>query len=53
VVFSGKAAPLALVGDDFAGAAVWTGGIVFGVVIISLYSWLNSVSGPVPHPGQV
>ena len=52
VVFSGKAAPLALVGDDFAGAAVWTGGIVFGLVIISLYSWLNRVSGPVSRPGQ-
>jgi putative OPT family oligopeptide transporter len=50
VVFSGKAAPLALVGDDFAVAAVWVGGIVFAVNIIALYSWLNRVSGPAP-PG--
>ena len=50
VVFSGKAAPLALVGDDFAVAAVWVGGIVFAVTIIALYSWLNRVSGPAP-PG--
>jgi putative OPT family oligopeptide transporter len=50
VVFSGKATPLALVGDDFADAAVWVGGIVFAVTIIALYSWLNRVSGPAP-PG--
>jgi putative OPT family oligopeptide transporter len=49
VVFSGKAAPLALVGDDFAVAAVWVGGIVFAVTIIALYSWLNRVSGPAPQ----
>jgi putative OPT family oligopeptide transporter len=48
VVFSGKATPLALVGDGFADAAVWVGGIVFGVTIIALYSWLNRVSGPAP-----
>jgi hypothetical protein len=46
VVFSGKAAPLALVGDDFAEAAVWVGGIVFAVAVFALYSWLNRVSGP-------
>jgi len=48
VVFSGKAAPLALVGDDFAKAAVWVGGIVFAVTVVALYSWLNRVSGPAP-----
>jgi putative OPT family oligopeptide transporter len=48
VVFSGKAAPLALVGDGFAEAAVWVGGIVFVATIIALYSWLNRVSGPAP-----
>jgi putative OPT family oligopeptide transporter len=48
VVFSGKAAPLALVGDDFAEAAVWVGGIVFAVAVFALYSWLNRVSGPAP-----
>ena len=48
VVFSGKAAPLALVCDDFVTAAVWVGGIVFAMTIIALYSWLNRVSGPAP-----
>ena len=51
VVFSGKAAPLALVGDKFADAAVWVGGIVFAMTIIALYSWLNRVSGPAPAAG--
>jgi len=46
VVFSGKATPLAVVGDDFAGASVWVGGIVFAVTIIALYNWLNRISGP-------
>ena len=48
VVFSGKAAPLALVGEGFAEAAVWVGGIVFVGTIVALYSWLNRVSGPAP-----
>ncbi|HLZ97818.1 MAG TPA: oligopeptide transporter, OPT family [Steroidobacteraceae bacterium] len=53
VVFSGKATPLALVGDGFAETAVWVGGIVFAVTILALYSWLNRVSGPAPpHVGR-
>ncbi|MGO9994295.1 MAG: OPT family oligopeptide transporter [Steroidobacteraceae bacterium] len=48
VVFSGKAAPLALVGGEFADASVWVGGIVFAASIIALYAWLNRVSGPAP-----
>ena len=48
VVFSGKGAPLALVGDEFADASVWVGGIVFAVSIVALYAWLNRVSGPAP-----
>jgi putative OPT family oligopeptide transporter len=48
VVFSGNAAPLALVGDEFADASVWVGGIVFAASIIALYAWLNRVSGPAP-----
>jgi putative OPT family oligopeptide transporter len=50
VVFSGKATPLALVGENFANAAEWVGGIVFAATIYALYSWLNRVSGPAP-PG--
>jgi putative OPT family oligopeptide transporter len=45
VVFSGKAAPLALVGDAFAGTALWVGGIAFALSIIALYRWLNRLSG--------
>ncbi len=48
VVFSGKAAPLALVGDEFAAASVWLGGIVFAVSLVALYAWLNRVSGSAP-----
>jgi putative OPT family oligopeptide transporter len=48
VVFSGKAAPLALVGDEFADASVWVGGTAFAASIIALYAWLNRVSGPAP-----
>ncbi|MEO7064596.1 MAG: oligopeptide transporter, OPT family [Dokdonella sp.] len=45
VVFSGKAAPLALVGDMFAGnAAVWIGGIAFALSIILLYRWISRLS---------
>ncbi|MDB6085994.1 MAG: oligopeptide transporter, family [Gammaproteobacteria bacterium] len=48
VVFSGNATPLALVGERFADASVWVGGIVFTLAAIALYSWLNRVSGPAP-----
>jgi putative OPT family oligopeptide transporter len=40
VVFSGRAAPLALVGDGFATASVWIGGSAFAVSIGVLYAWL-------------
>jgi len=50
VVFSGKAVPLALVGDDFAGAAIWLGGGVFVVAIILLYGWLNRLGDRAPAP---
>jgi putative OPT family oligopeptide transporter len=48
VVFSGKNAPLALVGPGFADASVWVGGIAFALSIAGLYAWLNRVSGPAP-----
>lgn len=47
VVFSGKDAPLAVVGEEFAGAAVWIGGAAFAAIGIALYAWLNRLSGPV------
>jgi len=40
VVFSGSAAPLALVGDGFATASVWIGGITFAASMSALYAWL-------------
>jgi putative OPT family oligopeptide transporter len=40
VVFSGRAAPLALVGEGFAGASVWIGGIAFAATVGGLYAWL-------------
>jgi putative OPT family oligopeptide transporter len=52
VVFSGKAAPLALVGDEFADISVWIGGIVFAASLVALYAWLNRVSGPAPAGRQ-
>jgi putative OPT family oligopeptide transporter len=53
VVFSGRSAPLALVGDAFAGAALWVGGIAFAVSIIALYAWLNRLSGSISRPGAL
>jgi len=40
VVFSGKDAPLALVGADFGTAAIWIGGVAFVVVNTALYLWV-------------
>jgi hypothetical protein len=40
VVFSGSAAPLGLVGDGFATASVWIGGITFAASMCVLYAWL-------------
>jgi putative OPT family oligopeptide transporter len=51
VVFSGSAAPLALVGDGFAAASVWIGGIAFAALMIALYAWLirsQSLGASVP-----
>jgi putative OPT family oligopeptide transporter len=47
VVFSGKDAPLAVVGPGFATAAVWIGGAAFAAISVALYAWLNRCSGPV------
>jgi putative OPT family oligopeptide transporter len=40
IVASGNAEPLALVGDAFAGAANWLGGIAFIIVVVALYRWI-------------
>ena len=46
VVFSGKDAPLAVVGAGFADAAVWIGGAAFAAIGVALYAWLNRLAGP-------
>ena len=43
-VFSGKDAPLAVVGDSFAGSALWLGAIGFVVATALLYRWLGRLS---------
>ena len=40
VVFSGKPAPLALVGDSFENASVWIGTIAFVAVTFAMYRWI-------------
>jgi putative OPT family oligopeptide transporter len=44
VVFSGKAAPLALVGANFETAALWLGGFVFTAVVTATYLWIWRVA---------
>ena len=46
-VFSGKDAPLAVVGDSVAGTALWLGAIGFVVATALLYRWLGRVSDKV------
>ena len=40
VGFSGKAAPLALVGESFGEAAQWIGGIAFALIVLVMYRWV-------------
>ncbi|MGN6728319.1 MAG: OPT family oligopeptide transporter [Rhodanobacteraceae bacterium] len=40
VGFSGKQAPIALVGDSFATPSIIIGGVVFAVTVILLYRWI-------------
>jgi len=44
VAFSGKDFPLALVGEDFATASVWIGGLAFVGAIFTLYRWIARAS---------
>jgi len=50
VVFSGEAAPIALVGADFETAAAVLGGGAFLLSMGLLYRWLNRVTGPSTLP---
>ena len=40
VAFSGKSAPLALVGEGFGTLAIWLGGITFVAVVYLMYRWI-------------
>ena len=44
VVFSGRAAPLAIVGRDFAPASTWIGAGVFLATIAGLYRWVAGLA---------
>lgn len=46
VVFSGKAAPLALVGANFETAGVIIGGIGFAIIAFLLYRWILRMARP-------
>ena len=43
VVFSGRHAPIALVGADFATASMWLGGVAFAAVVFALYRWVEGL----------
>jgi putative OPT family oligopeptide transporter len=52
IVFSGKPAPLALVGASFADPSVWLGGGAFVLFILALYGWierLGAKAAAAPH----
>lgn len=49
VVFSGKGAPLALVGPEFGNAAIWIGGLAFVLVNILLYRWVARLGATSPQ----
>jgi putative OPT family oligopeptide transporter len=48
IVFSGKAAPLALVGEDFDTASMWLGGGIFVIAMWSLYAWAGRLGARTP-----
>ncbi len=50
IVFSGKAEPLAVVGDDFAQAAMILAAIAFIAVTIGLYLWTRARAERTPAP---
>ncbi|WP_233841911.1 oligopeptide transporter, OPT family [Dyella sp. 2HG41-7] len=41
VVFMGKPAPFALVGDSFENASVWVGSVAFIAVTFAMYRWIS------------
>jgi len=43
VAFSGSNTPLALVGDGFATASIWIGGVAFAATTVVLYRWIEAL----------
>ena len=43
VAFTGRPAPIALVGADFAAASMWLGGVAFAAVVFVLYRWVEGL----------
>ncbi len=43
VAFTGRPAPIALVGADFATASMWLGGVAFAAVVFVLYRWVEGL----------
>jgi putative OPT family oligopeptide transporter len=50
IVFSGKPAPLALVGEAFANPSIWLGGSVFVLFILALYVWVGRLGARAAAP---
>jgi len=46
VVFSGREAPLALVGKGFGPDSVWIGGLIFVVISAAMYRWVSRLARP-------
>ncbi|MEO7735783.1 MAG: oligopeptide transporter, OPT family [Kofleriaceae bacterium] len=49
VAFSGLPTPLALVGPDFAGVAMWIGGVAFAALVFVLYRWITRMGSAAPR----
>ncbi len=52
IVFSGRAAPLALVGEGFEAASIWLGGGVFVLSMWLLYAWIGRLGARTPAAGH-
>lgn len=50
IVFSGKSAPLALVGAEFADSSEWLGGGAFVLFILALYVWISRLGARAAAP---
>jgi hypothetical protein len=46
VVFSGKGAPLSVVGPNFETPAIIIGGLAFAIIALALYRWILGMARP-------